>query len=156
DRVGDDRGDLPLALAGEAPVLLSRGPILDVEMGRVGLTNLPALHRVVAAEDKVGRVERRLQGLAPHRVEQVGQPLRRVAVDAVLVLVKELNSLALRELDLLPHPAHDLVAVRGPVAVELFWGVVAENADVRRAEDLAQVDRPPELFEVRAEWLVDP
>src|SRR5262249_9084433 len=58
NRVGHDALDLPVALAGEGPVLFTTLPVLDVQVHDVVLGRLPALPRIVAAEDEVRRVIR--------------------------------------------------------------------------------------------------
>src|SRR6266511_5722162 len=58
-RLGDDLGDAALALAGDAAVLLAGRPVLDVEVDRPLLRLLPAVPRVVAAEDVIRWVVRR-------------------------------------------------------------------------------------------------
>ena len=64
-----------------------------------------------------------------------------------------------REFGLRAHAAHDFIAVRRPVLrveVRVVAGrVVAEDADVARAEHAAQLDRSLELVEVRLERLID-
>src|SRR5262249_42470217 len=83
DRGGDDLGPAAVALAGQAAVLLAGAPVLDVEVGGVGPGRHPALPGVVAAEDEVGGVVGRPESGAGHRRKEVGEALRRVAIDAV-------------------------------------------------------------------------
>ena len=156
--VGDHLGDAALPLAGQAAVLLAGDPVLDVEVGRHVLRLLPALPRVVAAEDVVGRVVDRPEGVGCRTAaNRSTHAVRRVAVDAVLVLVQQADAGLLGQPRLLCHAVEHLAAPLSPTPFQspLAGRVVAEDADVRRVEDLAQLDGPLEALQVRLERLVD-
>src|SRR5262249_14312064 len=88
DGIGHHVGDAALALARDAAVRLAARPVLDVEMRGVGLGRAPAFQWVVAAEDEVRRIVRRLERRTLNLREQIGDALRRVAVDAVFILME--------------------------------------------------------------------
>ena len=73
--LGDHLRDAPLPLAGQAAVLFAGDPVLDVEVGRPRLRHLPALPRIVAAEDVVGRVVDRPQVRTVDRLQQIDDAL---------------------------------------------------------------------------------
>src|SRR5262249_22567208 len=151
--LGDDLRDAPLSLAGQAAVLLSGDPVLDVEMPRPSFRHLPALPRIVTTEDVVGRIVYRPEVRTVDRLHQIDHALRIVAVDVVLVLVQQPYAGFLGAMRLLCHPCHDFAApLRPVVALRL---VITEDADIRGVEYLAQLDGSLEALQVRLERLID-
>src|SRR5262249_30245266 len=113
---------------------------------------------VEADVDIIGRIVNRPEVAEIHlfenRLHQVFNPLRFVSVNAVLVLVDQANSRLLGQLDLVPHPVEHIAP---PVIPDVAFGkIVAEDANVARVEDLAQLDCPLEALQMRSERLIDP
>ena len=157
--VGDAVRDLPVAVPGETALVFffATLPIFDVKVGGEVFGFFPPFDRVVPAINVVGRVVGRLEGGVVHGREQVEHAVRLVAEDGVFVLVEHHDVVRRRVLGLHPHPPDDFVAVGFPVPVEFRLGgrIVAEYANVRRAEAMGQFAGAFENVEVRLERQVD-
>ena len=106
---------------------------------------------VLAALDKVGKIENGLKAFAAQVFQQKLASVRRIAEDALFVFVQQHDVLAFC---IFNHPGKPLQhSVCIGVGLPALGGIKAEQADKRRVQPLRDLHRAPEQLPMRREIL---
>lgn len=130
--------------------------VLDVNVNRVRLEQLPVVGRVLADLHEVGKVERTPELAGIDRLHHVQATPADVSVDALLVFVNHRHGVIDDVRHLLAEPADHFVANRIERPLAFAAGrVIAEHPDERRFKVLGDLDGLLEPVEVLGPRLVD-